>query len=291
MSTGSPDLTVELAGSHWLLRGLVPEQLGRLQQALVPEQPSRLPGKVTWQWTEKADGWEPLETEEEFESAFDYREFGFNIRGLRFHAEVTMDSALGSGMTAKIRVLRSAGIFTEFILENLMRVLVAYRAISQGGVLLHSACFTDLNRTWLMFGHSGAGKSTTSEFAFAAGFQVLSDDMNVVFPGSGGWQVRRVPFCGTCEKDYTGPASVPLTSICNLRQSDSNRLEPLSAATGVSLLVASAAFVNEDPWRAERLLENCLDLIQFIKVQALYFRRDPEFISLLTETNDSKAVA
>lgn len=287
MIANSPELTVELAGSQWLLNGLEPQHLGRLQTALVNDQGVVPAGSVTWDWVDEADDWVPLDTEEEFDSAFEYRESGFTIRGLRFHAEVQ----LGPEITAHIRVLRSAGLFTEYLLENLLRVLVAYRANAQGGILLHSACFTDLQRTWLLFGHSGAGKSTCSAFASEAGMSVLSDDMNVIFPADTSWQVRRVPFCGTCESEYAGPATVPLTEICHLRQSEHNRLEGLSPATGISLLAASSAFINEDPWRADRLLENCVDLLQSTGVQALYFRKDPEFISLLTGSNDSKAVA
>jgi hypothetical protein len=103
--------------------------------------------------------------------------------------------------------------------------------------------------------------------------------------------VHRVPFCGTFNKGYSGPPSVRLTNICHLRQSEANSLRPLSTATGASLLLASAAFINEDPWRTGAALENCLNLLQYVPVQALYFRRDPEFLTLLAKNHDSKAVA
>jgi len=260
--------------------------LGRLQQSLVTGLADPLPNIVRWEWVETAQGWEPLDTVEEFDIAFDYREQDFTVRGLRFCAEVSLAPVI----TTHIRVLHSAGVFTEFILENIMRILVAYRAADQGGLLLHSACFTDGQKTWLLFGHSGAGKSTCSDFASQAGMQVLSDDMNVIFPAADGWKVRRVPFSGTSKGEYSGPPEVALTNICHLRQSDTNRLQALSAATGVSLLLASAAFANEDPWRTGRLLKNCKDLLQYVAVQALYFRRDADFLSLLVNNDDPKAV-
>jgi hypothetical protein len=116
---------------------------------------------VHWAWAEQADGWEPLETQEEFGIEIDYRESGFTIRGLRFNAVISLQP----GITARVVALRSAEPYTGAIIENILRTLVSYDATGKGGLLLHSACFTNGRSTWLVFGHSGAGKSTCSEFA------------------------------------------------------------------------------------------------------------------------------
>ncbi|MEO8505742.1 MAG: hypothetical protein ABI609_17740, partial [Acidobacteriota bacterium] len=71
-------------------------------------------------------------------------------------------------------------------LENLFRVLVAYRVVELGGVLLHSTGIVPSSSSEgtaaavVCYGASGAGKSTLSRLAQDAGQHLSSDDLNAV---------------------------------------------------------------------------------------------------------------
>ena len=50
-----------------------------------------------------------------------------------------------------------------FVLENFLRILMAYHVLDQGGVLLHSAGVLYQDRVYLFCGQSNAGKTTLRE--------------------------------------------------------------------------------------------------------------------------------
>ena len=122
----------------------------------------------------------------------DHAESSVRIAGLRLMARLDWAPELkGALWTPEI-----AGEEWTSVLENYLRLLVAYRLLAEGGVLLHSAGVSDGRSAWLLLGPSGAGKTTASRLCLAAGAEVLSDDLNAArFPdGGGGPVVARLPF-------------------------------------------------------------------------------------------------
>lgn len=170
------------------------------------------------------------------------------------------------------------------VIENLLRRLVAYEVLSLGGVMLHSAAIVKDQRAAVLFGHSGAGKSTTSTLALANGCQVISDDINIIEPAKRGWQVTPVPFSGTLTAVSKITQPVTLQAIFRLQRADRDEVIPCSNARAISLLAGSAPFVNQDPLRMDQLLDVLAGLCAAIPIQDLYFTRSDKFLQHLFQT-------
>jgi hypothetical protein len=169
------------------------------------------------------------------------------------------------------------------VLENALRLMVAYDALLNGSLLMHSSAIVIDGNASILFGHSGAGKSTTSQFAMDRGHSVLSDDINVLRCAPEGWQAVRVPFCGTVDGHYEGPGTHPLAGLYRLQKHSSNLLGEYSPAEAVSVVCGSAPFVNQDTYRADQLFDTVERLIGSHPVKKLYFTRDEGFLDLIRE--------
>jgi hypothetical protein len=129
-----------------------------------------------------------------------------------------------------------AGPWFHAVFENLLRLTVAYDVLGRGGLLLHAAGIVIDNGARVLFGHSGAGKSTSSTIAMRAGHTVISDDIVVLMPAEKGWEVRKVPFCGTTGGTMDAQARYPLAGLYHLHQSETNRVVRYSPATAAAAL-------------------------------------------------------
>ena len=167
------------------------------------------------------------------------------------------------------------------ILENTLRVVVAYRCLAAGGALFHSAGIRAGGQAWLFVGPSGAGKSTLCGLSQGAGHQVLSDELNALFLDNGEPRLAQLPFAG----DFGGVAlersSFPLAGILLLRQGPAARLDPVDAGRAIGALVAASPFVNGDALRLDRLLANLERIAGATPVRQLTFRLDPDFWRIL----------
>jgi hypothetical protein len=179
---------------------------------------------------------------------------------------------------ARLRVHTEASPWFGHVLENLLRVLVAYDVLQRGGVLLHCAAIVKNDRAVVLFGHSGSGKSTTSALALENGCSVISDDINVIEPGRDGWQVKPVPFSGTLNTASDISRPVALDGLFRLHQASKDRVQPCSLARAVSLLMGSAPFVNQDSYRYSQLVDVLSKLSAAPGVQDLYFTNSHEFL-------------
>lgn len=197
--------------------------------------------------------------------------------------------------------------------ENYFRVLVAYRLLAAGGVLLHSAGLVKAGRAHLFCGSSGAGKSTLCRLAAARGGEVLSDELNALWPGSRGaggeavgTRVERLPFAGDFGHVAAPRSSHPLAAVYRLEKAPAtkwvaprgaepgeapvaanrlapmSRLAPLSRGEAVATLAACAPCVNADPHRQERLLANLAALVAGAPAAVLTFGLDGGFWDILT---------
>lgn len=182
---------------------------------------------------------------------------------------------------ASLRCHVEAGPWFGAVIENMLRVMVAYDVLLRGGVMLHCAAVVRAGCAAVLFGHSGAGKSTASALALAGGCLVVSDDLNLVEPGAEGWQVTPVPFSGTLNEASKVEDPTPLVGLFHLRKAAENRLESCSAARALSLLAGSAPVVNRDPLVAGRLIEVLEQLTRTVPVNGLHFTREPAFVDLV----------
>lgn len=138
--------------------------------------------------------------------------------------------------------------------ENVLRVLVAHRLLTLGGLMLHAAGVAEGGAAVVAMGRSGAGKSTFARCAAARGAEVLSDDLVALLPTSGVPRVAALPFTGDLPAAPPAARPVPLAGLLRLEQHPADTLQALGAAEGLATLLACTPVVNVDPWRRDDLL-------------------------------------
>ena len=278
---GFESLVVDLAGGSYRFSGLAPAQAewvrARFQSlcdavsgAATPVSTTvhRLPERAFREIDTR--GWE-------YTFDRDYHPERLRLAGRDFVAEVCFTPDLRSRLwTSRTDPERFFGVF-----ENFFRVLVAYRVAYSGGVLLHSAAFAHDGRAQVVFGRSGAGKSTSARLALAAGWEVLSDDMNALLPDPGGWRVEKLPFAGDLGQTPTRDHAYPIAGLHWLHQAPAHAVRPMSGSLALARLLACAPVVSEDPYGVDKLLGNLLDLLAHAGAGTLDFARDAGFLSLL----------
>lgn len=177
-----------------------------------------------------------------------------------------------------------AGLLDHGSLENLLRVVMSYSALAQGGLLLHSAAVLRDGRAFVFVGSSGAGKSTVSRLSDTRGMGVLSDDINVLLPdpnSSSSFVIEQVPFAGDFRDAPTVRGRHQVAAILELRQAQRHGVEPITCARASALLSAHAPFVNGDPARSESLLATSASLAAGLTTNRLDFLPDAGFWDLL----------
>ena len=207
----------------------------------------------------------------------DYTPTSVRLAGLDFMGRLDWaDDLSGALFTGE-----GGGATFQCLFENFFRVLVAYRLLELGGVLLHSAGVASRGRAHLFLGPSGAGKTTISRLGLASGRLVLSDDMNALCPDEEGTpKVEKLPFAGDLGRTPTPRSTYPLASLNRLRQGE-NHLRPLARAEAVATLLSCAPFVNSDPHRLDVLVDNLRDLVGRCQFQELTFSKKGDFWPLL----------
>lgn len=180
---------------------------------------------------------------------------------------------------------QAEGVAFQCLFENFFRVIVAYRLLDLGGVLLHSAGIASRGVAHLFLGPSGAGKSTISRLGLASGRTVLSDDMNALCPPEDSLdgatpRVEKLPFAGDLGRTPTPRDSYPLATLNRLRQGP-DALNPLPTASALASLVACAPFVNGDPHRLDTLMGNLQRILHTFPAHELTFSKDGTFWPLL----------
>jgi len=163
------------------------------------------------------------------------------------------------------------------VIENFLRVLVAYRMVECGGAMLHSAAILDRSGAYLFFGPSGSGKSTITGLATCSQRAALSDDLNAVLMTDTDCTVQQIPFAGDFGQTTADPGRYQLLGAYRLRHGTSLALQPLAKGNALAKLMACAPYVNADPYRCLTLSRNLEGLMRRVPVAGLSFLRDSAF--------------
>lgn len=278
---GSESVVIDLAGGPYRFSGLASAQADWVRdrfQALchvapeatapvnvtlhrLPESAFRVIGVWGWEYTFDRD----------------YCPERVRLAGLDFVAEIHFAPALhGRIWTSRVPPDAFDGMF-----ENFFRVMAAYRITQCGGVLLHSGAFARNGRAQVVFGRSGAGKSTSSRLALDAGWEVLSDDLNALLCDQGGWRVEKLPFSGDLGQTPTRGRTYPIAGLYWLRHTSAHAVRPMLEALALARLLACTPIVNEDPYRVGDALRNLKSLVTCAGARALDFAPDAGFLALL----------
>jgi hypothetical protein len=163
--------------------------------------------------------------------------------------------------------------------ENFLRAVYAWLCLQRGGLLLHACGLAAAGRGYLFAGPSGAGKSTVAALAAeaAVGAAVLSDDLVIVRPVQGHYQLYGTPFHGSASTAPRCTGSARLAGIYFLVQAPAHALAPVGGAAAVAQMATATPFVTTLPAGAALTLAVCARLAAQVAPQALHFRPDPGF--------------
>lgn len=209
-----------------------------------------------------------------------------------FHRECTLDSSSGDDLhqtfSGELWTPITEGCAFTDLFENYFRILVAYRLLATGGLLLHSAGVVDDAGGFVFPGASGNGKSTISKINRREGRLVLSDDGNALgldhdADGRPRVWVEALPFGGEMRERPKPRGRFPLRRISALRKGPDNHLDLLSRASATSLLLGCSPFVNGDPHQTSRLLETIDTLLTHVPTSTLTFTKAGGFWNLFAE--------
>ncbi|MBC7789572.1 MAG: hypothetical protein H7Z74_06480 [Anaerolineae bacterium] len=99
-----------------------------------------------------------------------------------------------------------------------------------GGIILHACALLQDDEALVFMGHSGAGKSTMTALAEAAGAEVMSDDRTIIRVDDGVVMAWGTPWHGTYSKG--SPISKPVKGIFLLVKADIDAVAPFEGARG-----------------------------------------------------------
>lgn len=276
---GENSITIDFAGGPYRFDGLSMSQLAAIQPAFGSLLVATESANVTVSIFRAAgsDFLPPVFDRGIYELAFTYASSTIAVSGPSFMGRVE----LTDGMRAAVWTSAESESAFPIVFENFFRLIVAYRLLLEGGLLLHSAGVVADGQASILFGPSGAGKSTAARLSLEAGYTILSDDLNAVARVGDSFEVAQVPFAGDLGRVVRTCERVPLRNVFRLQQGSSHRKESLAAGQGVAMLVAAAPFVNMDPYRADTLLDVALDLVDRRPIETLHFKKDAGFMRVV----------
>ena len=281
---GKEQVTIDFLSGPYVFDGLNQNQVEvitqRFTELVTTGQPTPSPAIHTHVYalpekvfkTINTSGWE-------YHMDFDYQETYIRISGMRFVAYVQLKPTLEVWMwTADDAKLISNSAF-----ENIFRVIVAYKLLSEGGMVLHSAGLAKNNKAWLFIGRSGAGKSTLSKLGEDAGMTILSDDMNAIILKNGNYLSEQLPFAGEHGQTAVTQGKFSVQGVYYLQKSQHNKITTTSSAKRLAELMVCSPFINTDPYRYAALANNLAALRDSIDGGTLSFNLNGDFQSLLAE--------
>ena len=190
---------------------------------------------------------------------------------------------LGRGdFKAALRLASGAGTLAaapkEQCLDAFLRSLISSLLLRSGGFMLHSAGLVKNGKAYLFLGRSGAGKSTLAKLASGAGFEVISDEINLLRPEGGRFMAYGSPFWGEM-RSAGRPGRWPLGGIYLLKKSRVNAVTPCGSAGAIGLLLRCLLNFEKGPGVSGLVLANAAALLKKNKFARLEFsKKDASFL-------------
>jgi hypothetical protein len=184
-------------------------------------------------------------------------------------------------LSAALWTPSAAGPWFAGVVENVLRMLVAYRLLETGGLLLHSAALCRGDSAWVFPGRSGAGKSTLSRLATTQGCLVLSDDLNALVSDDGRFTVAGVPFAG--DRRAPNAERRTLAGLGLLRPGGALGFTPASRGEAIAGLLSCAPYVNQDPHRLDALSASVIRILSTSPAGRFSFALGSDVMSLMEE--------
>ena len=162
----------------------------------------------------------------------------------------------------------------EVELDYYLRVICALLAFEAGGLMFHAAAIVRGGRAYTFFGHSGSGKSTVARLS--AQDVALNDDLVVLMPTDGTWQVHATPFWNQYRGQPPAPPA-PLAALFDLVHDQQVFLERMAPAYATAEMIASLPVVSADRSRAIPLIHRCQSILSSVPAYRLHFLPNASF--------------
>ena len=163
----------------------------------------------------------------------------------------------------------------NWCVENYLRVCTAWRAVEEGGVLLHAASLVQDGRGYVFLGASGSGKSTLAATSQLG--EVISDDLTLVRRLKDGFHLAGTPFRGTYAGGRPIRGDFPIGGLFRIFKAKVNRLEPCPRNHAVADLLAAAPFVVDQLGHDSRILTHLRKLDSAHPLSYLHFNLQGDF--------------
>lgn len=201
--------------------------------------------------------------------------------GYNFKAQVELNQIYPTG---SIGVAKEQELAQVDVIENFLRIYVAYQTLQHNGLLLHSAGLIIDDQAYIFTGPSNVGKTTLTRKAYQQGAGVLSDDINQLLPGQDGYQAHAVPFTGEFGRtlDHSGGQDAyPVAGIILLEQGKKLMTKTVTTADAVAGLLTGCPFVNTDAEESSRLFDAVINLVAALPVIRLVSSRDDDVADIM----------
>ncbi len=198
---------------------------------------------------------------------------------LRWDFFSEFDAATGKGRYISIPNTNILSI------DAFVRISYSLLAVSHGGFLIHSASIVRNGGGYLFSGVSDAGKTTVSRISLEEGrvndTKVLTDEISLVKPNGGGYNVYGTPFWG--ELQHGLPESSELKGVMFLIKDDDVFLSKLAKKDAIKKLMLNVLFFAKDSALSKKLFQNCFDAIMYFDCFDLHFLPDNSFWRCIDE--------
>jgi hypothetical protein len=189
-------------------------------------------------------------------------------------AEIALSGA------GKIELARGLGDREYFTLMNLVRSCLAWMLPSRGGALLHAAGLVIEDRGFVLVGAEGTGKSTWARLGEEAGGKVVSDDLVLLDPAHGGYDLLGAPFRST-HRTTMLKGRWPLAAVLFPDHGDRPKLEPVPALLAKARIAANLTFIADAVECDERVPALIERLHRSVPCAELTFAPEIGFVELL----------
>jgi hypothetical protein len=179
-----------------------------------------------------------------------------------FHAR--WDASVGRGHIRQSR--------NPYAVDSVLRIVHTLILARQGGFLVHAASAIHHGRAFLFAGVSGAGKTTISRLA-PADATLLTDEISYVRRAGNAYEAWGTPFAGELARVGENQAA-PLSTLFLLEKGPENRVEEISAAEAVRLLLRNILFFAEDTDLVSLVFRSECEFVEKVPVRRLIFVPD-----------------
>ncbi len=158
--------------------------------------------------------------------------------------------------------------------ENFLRGCVAWLALAENGLFVHSASIVLRDRCHLFYGPTRAGKSTLA--AMSSRGRVISDDLTLLLRRPEGLVAVGSPFRGTYAGGPPVVGTFPVAAFYRLRKDAMTEVRPCDAGCFADLL-GNLPYVVEQLPRRPDIIDTVRSRVAGLPFHYLHFLKDADF--------------